>query len=75
MRYALTGIAFLASAVFIGACGTMNWHFWINQGRTEIEGYVLGGISVAVDLFVCVIPFFVRLVGDVKKKLKPFFVT
>ncbi len=67
MRYALTGVAFLASAVFIIACGAMNWYFWINQGRTEIEGYVLGGISVAVDLFVCVIPLFVRLAVQNKR--------
>ncbi len=61
MRYVLAGVAFLASIVFIIACGAMNWFFWINQGRTWIEGQVLGGISIAVDLFVCVIPFFVRL--------------
>jgi hypothetical protein len=67
MRYALTGVAIFASVVFIAACGAMNWYFWIKQGRTEIEGYVLGGISVAVDLFVCVIPFFVRLAVQNKR--------
>jgi hypothetical protein len=59
MRYFLSGVALLASGVFIAACCAMNWFFWIDQGRTALQGQLLGLISIAVDLFVCVIPFFV----------------
>jgi hypothetical protein len=38
----------------------MNWFFWNNQGRTAIEGQILGGLSIAVDILVCVLPVLVR---------------
>lgn len=69
MRFVATGFAFLASLIFIAACGAMNWFFWIKQGRDELEGHVLGGISVAVDVFVCLIPFFVRLAAQHDRKV------
>ncbi len=69
MRFVATGFAFLASLIFIAACGAMNWFFWIKQGRDEFEGHVLGSISVAVDVFVCVIPIFVRLAAQHDRKV------
>ncbi|MGB9025617.1 MAG: hypothetical protein WCC40_06605, partial [Rhodomicrobium sp.] len=69
MRYVAQGFALLSSLIFIAACGAMNWFFWIKQGRDEFEGHVLGSISVAVDVFVCVIPIFVRYAAHHRRKV------
>lgn len=69
MRYVAQGFALLSSLIFIAACGAMNWFFWIKQGRNEFEAHVLASISVAMDVFVCVIPIFVRYAAHHRRKV------
>jgi len=51
----------LASLVFIAASAAMNWLFMRGQGRTPLEGEILGLVSIAVDVVKALLPFFIAL--------------
>lgn len=59
MRYLLSVFGVLAALVFVCASGVMNWIFWSGQGRTGLEGDILGAVSGAVDVFKCLLPILV----------------
>jgi hypothetical protein len=59
MRYIRTGLGVLAVLVFMAASGAMNAHFWLSQGKTELEGQILAAVSLAGDLFKSMLPFFI----------------
>ena len=55
----LTGIGLLAATVMIAASATMNFLFMHSLGRTDMEGNLLGVISVAVDVLKALLAVFV----------------
>lgn len=55
----LTMIGLAAAAVLIGASATMNCIFASSLGKTPFEGYVLGVVSVAVDVLKALLAVFV----------------
>lgn len=59
MKYLLTGVGILAALALIVASCFMNFTFWHEQGRTEFEGNIFGGVSVAVDILKSVLPVFI----------------
>lgn len=61
MLHVLSGIGVLSAAAMIGASATMNFLFMHSLGRTELEGYVLGVVSVAVDLLKALLAIFVAV--------------
>ncbi|MGO9546803.1 MAG: hypothetical protein ACLPPF_18650 [Rhodomicrobium sp.] len=56
MRYAISALAVGAALCLMGASGLMNFLFWLTQGQTEREANILGSVSVAFDIFKCVLP-------------------
>lgn len=59
MRALLSALGVLAGVVFMAASGAMNFVFMSGQGRGELEGHILGAVSVAVSLSVALLPFFI----------------
>ena len=59
MKYLLTIVGVLAAIALIVASCFMNFTFWHEQGRTEFEANIFGGVSVAVDLLKSVLPVFI----------------
>lgn len=55
----LTAIGLLAAAVLIVTSATMNYVFASSLGKTAFEGYVLGTVSVAVDVLKALLAIFV----------------
>lgn len=55
----LTAIGLAAAAVLIVASATMNYVFASSLGKTPFEGYVLGTVSVAVDVLKALLAVFV----------------
>ena len=53
------GLGVMAVSVFIAASCAMNAHFWLNQGKTELEGQILAAVSVAADIFKALLPFLI----------------
>ena len=47
MRIVATILGATAGFVFIAASAAMNWMFMIAQGKTVLEGQVLGLVSIA----------------------------
>ncbi|MGO9720644.1 MAG: hypothetical protein ACLPOA_08680 [Methylocella sp.] len=45
--------------MFIAASAAMNWMFMIAQGKTVLEGQVLGLVSIAIDVVKALMPFFI----------------
>lgn len=56
MKYLLTAIGVVAAIALIVASCFMNFTFWHEQGRTEFEANIFGGVSVAVDILKSVLP-------------------
>ena len=61
MRIVASVLGGLASLVFICASAAMNWLFMRGQGRTPLEGEILGLVSIAVDAVKALLPFFIAL--------------
>ena len=59
MRIAATILGATAGFVFIAASAAMNWMFMIAQGKTVLEGQVLGLVSIAIDVVKALMPFFI----------------
>ena len=55
-----------AGFVFIAASAAMNWMFMIAQGKTVLEGQVLGLVSIAIDVVKALMPFFIGAAWAVK---------
>ena len=50
MRIVATILGATAGFVFMAASAAMNWMFMIAQGKTVLEGQVLGLVSIAIDV-------------------------
>ena len=59
MRIVATILGATAGFVFIAASAAMNWMFMIAQGKTVLEGQVLGLVSIAIDVVKALMPFFI----------------
>jgi len=59
MRIVATILGATAGFVFIVASAAMNWMFMIAQGKTVLEGQVLGLMSIAIDVVKALMPFFI----------------
>lgn len=59
MMRVLTAIGCVAAIAMIAASATMNFLFMYSLGRSEIEGYILGVVSVAVDVMKALLAVFV----------------
>jgi hypothetical protein len=59
MRIVASLLGVLASFMFIAASGATNWMFMTAQGKTPLEGQVLGMVSIAVDVGKSLLPFFI----------------
>jgi hypothetical protein len=57
MRIVASGFVGLAGVVFIAASAAMNWIFMRGQGKTAVEGEILGLVSIAVDVVKALLPF------------------
>lgn len=68
MRYVISALAILAALCLMGASGLMNYQFWLSQGQSEREANVLGSVSVAFDIFKCVLPMTIALAWARKKR-------
>ena len=59
MRILQSILGIVAVLVFLAASAAMNAHFWLAQGKSDLEGQILAGVSVAGDLFKAMLPFFI----------------
>lgn len=59
MGYGLLGLAVAAALCLMGASGAMNFLFWQTQGRSPQESDILSAVSVAFDVFKCLLPVFI----------------
>jgi hypothetical protein len=59
MRYALTTLIVLAALAMIAASCALNFDYWSAQGQTARESFILGAVSVAVDLMKSALPVFI----------------
>jgi hypothetical protein len=59
MRIVASLLGVLAGSTFIAASGAMNWMFVTAQGKTALEGQILGMVSIAVDVGKALLPFFI----------------
>ena len=59
MQIVATILGATAGFVFIAASAAMNWMFMIAQGKTVLEGQVLGLVSIAIDVVKALMPFFI----------------
>ncbi len=61
MRYVLSGLIALAAVTCIAASSTMNWFFLSSLGKSMVEGYIFGAVSVSADVIKAVLPIFIVL--------------
>jgi hypothetical protein len=59
MQLVASGLAGLAGIIFIAASAAMNWMSRRAQGKTALEGQILGRVSIAVDVVKALSPFFI----------------
>jgi len=59
MRILATLLGATAGFVFVAASAAMNWMFMIAQGKTMLEGQILGLVSIAIDVVKALMPFFI----------------
>jgi hypothetical protein len=59
MRIVASLLGVLAGFMFIAPSGAMNWMFMTAQGKTPLEGQILGMVSIAVDAGKTLLPFFI----------------
>lgn len=71
MRHALYLIAgVVAALLFIAASGVMNFLFMSGQGKTPLEGYVLGGVSIGVSGFNAALPFVIASASRQRQRIR-----
>lgn len=58
-RWLQAALGIAAVLVFMAASGAMNAHFWLGQGKSDLEGQILAAVSVAGDVFKAMLPFFI----------------
>ena len=46
----------VATLAFIAASGLMNWVFMTSLGKSEFEQQIFGSVSVAVSVFIALLP-------------------
>ena len=56
MRFLVVVVGAGAALTFIGASGLMNWVFMTSLGKSEFEQQILGAVSVAVSVFLALLP-------------------
>lgn len=66
------GLGIVAVLVFMAASGAMNAHFWLSQGKSELEGQILAAVSIAGDLFKAMLPFFIAAAFAAGRWIKGF---
>lgn len=59
MQRLLIAIGLVTAAILIAASAAMNYVFMSSMGRTSFEGYLLGCVSVAVDVMKALLAVFV----------------
>jgi hypothetical protein len=52
-------IGLLAALIFIAASAMTNFVFASSLGKTPLEGYILGAVSVAADMFKAILPLII----------------
>jgi hypothetical protein len=55
----VTVIGLLAALIFIAASAMTNFVFASSLGKTQIEGHILGAVSVAADMFKAILPLII----------------
>ena len=56
MRSLVTMLSAGAALTLIGASGLMNWIFMVSLGRSAFEQQILGAVSIAVSIFLALLP-------------------
>ena len=56
MRFLVTVVSAGAALTFVAASGLMNWVFMTSLGKSELEQQILGAVSVAVSVFIALLP-------------------
>lgn len=56
MRWLVAVTVGAAALALIAASMAMNWAFWAGQGADDFSSRLLGGVSIAVDVFKAVLP-------------------
>jgi hypothetical protein len=56
MRFLVSLVSMGAALTLIAASGLMNWVFMTSLGRSEFQQHILGAVSLAVSVFIAVLP-------------------
>lgn len=56
MRFLVSLVSMGAALTLIAASGLMNWVFMTSLGRSAFEQHILGAVSIAVSVFIAVLP-------------------
>jgi hypothetical protein len=56
MRFLVSLVSMGAALTLIAASGLMNWVFMTSLGRSEFEQHILGAVSLAVSVFIALLP-------------------
>ena len=59
MRIVLSTLAVCAALALIAVSGAMNYLFMESYSKSQVEGFVLGGASIAVDVMKSILPVFI----------------
>src|SRR5262245_37553903 len=57
-KYVFTTLGAVAALVLLVVSMAMHWRFGYSLGRSDFDGYIYGGASVAADAFKALAPFF-----------------
>jgi hypothetical protein len=71
MRFLVVLVSLGAALTLIAASGLMNWVFMTSLGKSDLDRHVLGGVSVAVSIFIALLP--THLVWAWRER-RPFYV-
>jgi hypothetical protein len=56
MRFLVVLVSMSAALTLIAASGLMNWVFMTSLGKSEFDRHILGAVSVAVSVFIALLP-------------------
>ncbi len=56
MRFLVVLVSMGAALTLIAASGLMNWVFMTSLGRSEFEQHILGAVSLAISVFIALLP-------------------
>jgi hypothetical protein len=56
MRFLVVLVSLSAALTLIIASGMMNWVFMTSLGRSEFEQHILGAVSLAISVFIALLP-------------------